>query len=179
MIKRILLALASAVIVGLAAYAYADSTLIVKPSEMKDGETKTVTDDGRTITVTREGNTTHVKIDEAGKTRRVTITRDGDHIRIGHDDEGISAFTVGPGHRRIIIDGVPLDEFMMKPQMVLPRRRTQTWFVCPKDHTMLRVPEGKEDQTFKCPIDGTTMEKKKGRGFSFFFDDGVFESNEL
>ncbi|HEY3056242.1 MAG TPA: hypothetical protein VGK31_09965 [Thermoanaerobaculia bacterium] len=176
--KRILLALASATILGLAAYAYADSTLIVKPSEMKDGETKTVTDDGRTITVTREGNTTHVKIDEAGKTQRVTITRDGDRIRIGHDGEGVRAFTIGPERRKIIIDGVPFNDFV-KPQMILPRRGNQTWFVCPKDHTMLRVPEGKEDQTFKCPVDGTTMEKKKGRGFSFFFDDGLFESDEL
>ena len=172
--KRALFALGSAVVLGLAAYAYADSTMIVKPTDMKEGETKTITDDGRTITVTREGNTTLVKIDEAGRTRRLTITRDGDEVRITHD----KAFMIGPARRKIIIDGVPFDDFI-KPQTILPRRGNQTWFVCPKDHTMLRVPDGKEDQTFKCPVDGTTMEKRKGKGFTFFFDDSTFESHEL
>ena len=50
--------------------------------------------------------------------------------------------------------------------------KAQTWFVCAKDHTMLRVPEEKAEQTFKCPVDGTAMEKKKGRGMALFFDHG-------
>ena len=48
--------------------------------------------------------------------------------------------------------------------------RSLSWFVCPKDHTMLRVPEDKADQTWKCPVDGTEMEKKKARAFAFFED---------
>ena len=44
---------------------------------------------------------------------------------------------------------------------------------------MLRVPAGKENESFKCPIDGTTMEKRKGHGFGFFFDDDSFESESL
>lgn len=177
--KRSLYALAAALLLGFGAYLYADSTLVVKPSEMKNGETKTITDDGRTITVTREGDTTHVKIDDAGQVDRLTITRDGNRIRIGHSGDGdMRSFIVGPERRQIIIDGVPLDKFMDR-EPLRPRRGMQTWFVCPKDHTTLRVPAGKEDQTYKCPVDGTVMEKKKGHGFQFFFDDSTFESHEL
>src|SRR5687767_10048665 len=72
--------------VGAAAATYADSSsqLSIDPSEMRDGETKSITDNGRTITVRREGNTTHVRIDGADKTGKLTITRDGNRIRIGH-----------------------------------------------------------------------------------------------
>ncbi|HEX9161867.1 MAG TPA: hypothetical protein VF980_09190 [Thermoanaerobaculia bacterium] len=179
--KRHWLAAASALLIAAGAFAlYAGSTLIVKPSEMKSGETKTITDDGRTITVTREGNTTHVKIDDAGRTDRLTITRDGDRLRISHlDSGGNRSLIVGPERRKIIIDGVPLDEFTNPGTLVPKHRSAQTWFVCPKDGTMMRVPEDKADQTFKCPVDGTTMQKKKGRGFTFFFDDNIFHSSEM
>ncbi len=165
--KRYLVALGCAAALGLAAYAYADSTLVVKPSEMKAGETKTIIDDGKTISVTRDGDKTVVKIDDAGKTEVLTITRQGDRIRITHDGENFRSFIVNP------------DTFKLPKTLIKPQQRTQTWFVCPKDHTMMRVPADKADQTFKCPVDGTTMEKRKGRGFTFFFDDNVFESEDL
>ena len=57
--------------------------------------------------------------------------------------------------------------------------RLKTWYVCPNDHATLQVPEGKESGTFKCPIDGTTMEKRKGHGLSLFFDDDSLLNGEL
>ena len=47
--------------------------------------------------------------------------------------------------------------------------RNDAWFVCPKDHAMLRVPEPKEGDSFRCPVDGSTMEKRKAPAFSVFF----------
>ncbi len=155
-------------------------TVIVKPSEMREGETKTFTDDGRTITIRREGTTTHVKIEGAGETKNLTITRGGGgEIRIDRDGKSRS-FVAGPERRRIVIDGVPIPGETLAPNMKLdPRPRARTMFVCPKDNATLMVPEGKADQTYKCPIDGTEMEKRRGHGFSFFFDDKSFESEEL
>jgi hypothetical protein len=174
--KRYLALAALLVLAAFAVFAEGTSTLTIQPSEMKDGETKTFTDDGRTITVKREGDTTHVTITDADKTERLTITREGNRLHIGrHDGEGFRSFVVGPDRKRIVIDGVPFGEFKERPL----GKQMQSWFVCPKDKTMLRVPEGKEEQTWKCPVDGTVMEKRKGRGFTFFFDDGVFESNIL
>jgi hypothetical protein len=167
---------------GAVLYAESTSTLTIEPSSMKDGETKTFTDNGRTITIKREGNTTLVQIADADKTEKLTITREGGRLRIGRvDSDGAHSFAFGPDRRRIIIDGMPLGDFENLPRFreQLPKKDAQNWFVCPKDHTMLKVPEGKEEQTFRCPVDGTVMEKRKGRGFTLFFDDDLFESNLL
>jgi hypothetical protein len=145
--SRYLVALGLAALAGLGTLAHADSTIVVKPSDLKPGDTKTITDDGNTITITREGGSTVIR-----------IGRDGDHPR---------ALVLGPDRHKILIDRFP----------EIPR--TQSWFVCPKDHTMMRVPKDKADQTFKCPVDGTTMEKRKGHGFTFFFDDNFFDSEDL
>jgi hypothetical protein len=156
------------------------SRLTISPSEMKDGETKTLVDGDNTITVKRNGDTIDVKIEGAGKTRNVTIVRGGDGIvrieRDGHD--GVHTWTVGPDRHRVVVDGLDITT----PDVhVLPRfgSNAQTWFVCPKDHTMLRVPDDKKDGAFKCPVDGTTMEKRKGRGFAFFFDDHEFRADDM
>lgn len=90
--------------------------------------------------------------------RKVTVRRDGDVTHVTVEDPRI-------------LDDVP--------RHGLIPRKAQTFFVCPKDHTMLRVPDEKSGETFKCPVDGSTMEKRKGRGFAFFFDDDAFDYNDL
>jgi biopolymer transport protein ExbD len=155
----------------------ASSRITINPSEMKDGETKTFTDDDRKVTVKRDGDTTHVTIEGAKGTRTLSITSAGGDIRIERDGTERRKIVIDGDRRpRVLIDGMDVMHFA--PHEMLPRK-AQTWFVCPKDKAMLRVPEEKADESFKCPIDGTTMEKKKGRGFAFFFDDGAFESHDL
>jgi hypothetical protein len=114
-------------------------------------------------------NPSEMKNGEAAHNLTVSRAEDGT-IRIERDGHS-RAFVIGPSGPRIMMDGIE----------GLPRRpfgaNAQTWFVCPKDHTMLRVPAGQEDKTYKCPVDGTTMEKRKSHGFAFFFDD--FETDSL
>jgi len=139
---RFLLVLTILLCAGVAVYA--SSTITVKASDLKAGETKTVVDDGKTI----------------------TITRDGDGVKVIVEGDG-----EGRHHsRRIIINGTPLGD-LLDHHVIRPRSSNQTWFVCPKDHAMLRVPEGNDADSFKCPVDGATMEKRKGRAFTFFFDE--------
>ena len=173
------------VLVGGVAIVYASergssSRLTVSPSEMKDGESKTLVDGENTITVKRDGDTINVKIEGAGKTRNVTIVRGGDGgIRVERGGvDGSHTWVMGSDRPCIMIDGM---DFSALGVHMLPRigPNAQTWFVCPKDHTMLRVPDDKKDESFKCPVDGTTMEKRKGRGFGFFFDDHEFRSEEM
>jgi hypothetical protein len=150
-----------AVLLALALAAYGSSKLTIDPSSMKDGETKTLVDGDKTITVHKSGDDLNIKIEGAGKTKTITLNNAGGNISIFKDGDGM-AFRTIPGEPRVFLD----QHFeRMSP-------KAQTWFVCPKDHTMLRVPDDKADQSFKCPVDGTTMEKKKGRGFAFFFDHG-------
>jgi hypothetical protein len=172
------------VVLAGAAFVYAEtgssSRLTVSPSDMKDGETKTLVDGDNTITVKRNGDTLDVKIDGAGNTRHVTIVRGGDgEIRVERSGgrDKTHTWVVGPDRPRIMIDGM---DFGTPGMRVLPRGSASlTWFVCPKDHTMLRVPEDKKEGTFKCPVDGTTMEQRKGRGFAFFFDDHEFHGDDM
>ena len=148
-----------AVLLVVALAAFGSTKLTIEPSQMKDGETKTLVDGDKTITVHKSGDNLDIKIEGAGKTRTITLNNSGGDIHIFKDGDGM-AFRTIPGEPRVFLD----QHFdRMSP-------KAQTWFVCPKDHTMLRVPEDKKDGTFKCPVDGTTMEQRKGRGFAFFFD---------
>lgn len=170
--KRSWAALACAAILATGAaalYAENRSTFTIDPSEMKEGETKNYSDDGTTITVRREGNSAVIRIDGADKTERLTISREGGRIRIGHmgDIEG-DGIVIGPNRRRIVIDGTDGDHM----QQFRRFRENSTFYFCPKDHSMLRVPDGDDEKsrTYKCPVDGTTMEKRAGSGFMFMFD---------
>ena len=153
-----------AVLLVLSLAAYGSTKLTIEPSQMKDGETKTLVDGDKTITVHKSGDNLDIKIEGAGKTRTITLRNSGGDISIFKDGDGMAFKTMPamPAMPKILIDR----ELPGFEQM----KRSQTWFVCPKDHTMLSVPEEKANETFKCPVDGTTMEKKKGRGFAFFFD---------
>jgi hypothetical protein len=165
--------------VALRAHASSPSTITVTPSDMKDGETKTYTDDGRTITIRRDGDTTLVKIEGAGETRSLSITKRDGAVVIDRGGARYRSLVVGPERRKMVIDGVPFGEERKLLRPDGERHRVQTWYVCPKDHTTLSVPDAKENKTYKCPVDGTTMEQRKGRGFSFFFDDDFFQSDAL
>lgn len=192
--KRFLLSLtaAAALLAGSLAYAASNTTITVSPNDMKDGETKTLVDDGKTIKVVRHGDDLEFTIEGGGKTKHVTIVNGANgevrmmrelserdrRARAGRDypDDGKPhprrIVVAGPGHEDVIIDGKPLDEYLR--QTIPHHLRAGTVYTCPKDHATLRVPDGKDDATYKCPVDGTTMEKRKGTGFSFFFDDDVF-----
>ena len=179
--KRYQVVLACLVVLALGAaglYAAGSTMVVIEPADMKDGDKKTVIDDGRTITVERDGDKTHVTIEGADDTKKLTITREGDQIRIGRDADGtMRNFVIGPGRRNIVIDGLSFGDFEGIPLVKPLRPNTMhSYFVCPKDKTLLRVPEGKDDATYKCPVDGTVMDKKRSRGFTYFFDDQLFES---
>jgi hypothetical protein len=147
---------------------YASTAFTIDPSEMKSGESKKLVDGDRTVTITRNGESLDIRIEGGASADKLTITRGRDGFRIERD-----------GGRTLVMPAIPNGESFHVPairQFRFNSPRTQTWFVCPKDHTMLRIPEAKSDGTFKCPVDGTTMEKRKGSGFAFFFDDDEGES---
>ena len=153
-----------AVLLVAALAAYGSTKLTIEPSQMKDGETKTLVDGDKTITVHKSGDNLDIKIEGAGKTRTITLNNSGGDIDIfkGGDGDGMAWKTIPGAEPRVFLD----------QHLERMGPKAQTWFVCPKDHTMLRVPDDKAGDTFKCPVDGTTMEKKKGHGFAFFFDHG-------
>ena len=162
---RFLLLLVVLLTAGVAVYA--SSVITVKPSDVKQGETKTIVDDGKTVRITRDGDRLKIVVDHGDRKREITIEGDGD------DDDDFDFDVPRHGHpRRIIINGRSLDDLLDVP--MLRGHHDDSWFVCPKDKAMLRVPEPKDGDSFKCPVDGTTMEKRKAPAFTFFFDQDSF-----
>ena len=164
--RRLLWTLPVILLFGLAVYA--STAFTINPSEMKSGETKKLVDGDRTVTVTRNGDALDIRIEGGATSENLTITRGGDGFRI--ERGGTHAWVMPPMPDTRSFHVPTIRQFRFNTG------RTQTWFVCPKDHTMMRVPTAKSDVTFKCPIDGTTMEKRKGSGFAFFLDDDDAES---
>ncbi|HEX8154520.1 MAG TPA: hypothetical protein VF698_15405 [Thermoanaerobaculia bacterium] len=156
-----------------AAGAYAHSALTIRPSDMKDGETKTFEEDGRKITITKKGDALNVEVEGAGGSRTVTIVGGDRGIRIERDGSrpGISVIPPGELRERIIAGELPGFDVDQLPRFRrFPRdQKLQNWFVCPKDKTLLRVPDDAGEKEFNCPVDGTKMEKRNAKDFRFFF----------
>ena len=189
--KRITILLAALLSLVLLA-ATSDSTITVRPSDVKSGETKVLTDDGKKVTIRRDGDKVYVTIEGAG-TRRVIVTDGDDGVRIEREirrkvmkdvQKQMKDVQKQMKEQRFMMDDVVMPKIEIPkieiPPIEIPKIEVpnvhpliphRTWFECPKDHTMLRVPEGKENETFKCPVDGTTMEKKKGSGWAYFYSD--------
>lgn len=156
--------------------AHSPSSFTVTPSEMKDGETKTLVDGETTITVRRDGSTVSIKIDKADETKTITINRLSDgRISIGRGKGHTLLF--GPDRKKIVIEGMTALEGL--PELRAFRHKSMESFRCPKDDTVLRVPKEKAEQTFKCPVDGTVMEKSKTRVFTPDFDYDFFFGTDL
>src|ERR1044071_8008339 len=83
--KRIAL-IAVLLVVTLAAYG--STKLTIEPSQMKDGETKTLVDGDKTITVHKSGDSLDIKIEGAGKTRTITLNNSGGDIHIFKGGDG-------------------------------------------------------------------------------------------
>jgi len=94
--KRIaLLAVLALLLVAGAAFVYAEEShgstkLTIEPSQMKDGETKTLVDGDKTITVKKSGDSVDIRIEGAGKTRTITLNNSGGNISIFKGGDGMA-----------------------------------------------------------------------------------------
>lgn len=146
------------------------SSIVVRPSAMKQGEMKAMVDDGRKVSIERRDDMVEVVIEGAAALDRLEVTREGREIRVARGESGTSederkVTVIGPGGAGISI-GLPGRE--KKDEGRTSEKSAETWFVCPKDSALLKVPSATEKSTFRCPVDGTAMERRKGRAYSFW-----------
>lgn len=161
-------ALAALTIAATALMADELASIVVRPSAMKQGEMKAMVDDGRKVSIERRDNTVEVIIEGAAALDRLEVTREGREIRVvrgesGPSDDERKVTVIGPGGTGISI-GLPGRE--KKDEGKTSEKSEETWYVCPKDSALLKVPSATDKSTFRCPIDGTTMERRKGRAYS-------------
>lgn len=138
--------------------------LVIDTSKLADGETMTAaTPDGAKVTIIRNGDTRHVLIESRGYKDELSITPDGDGFRVGSARRQ-TGFLVRP--QKIVIDGVPVEPFV--DNLLIPRSPRSPrgssgtqYYVCPNDDTWVRVQTDQHDGDLKCPIDGTTLQRKR------------------
>lgn len=109
-------------------------------------------------------------------TIRMTRNADG-QLSIARSDNGVPREIIALDRRPVIVDGIDLEPFMAgnfvgAQQSTAPRGaapppaqkdQRPTYYVCPKDETMVRVKPGRGPAELNCPLDGTPM--KAGTGW--------------
>lgn len=120
-------------------------------------------DDSVTVTIRRDGEIRRITVERLGIRNEYKLEPVNGVLEVTCKDleQGLA---LSPD--RITIDGVTLDGSLrpLAPDM----RRKATYYICPKDHTMLRVPHSDHDGDFKCPVDRTPMRPGAGRTSPYF-----------
>jgi hypothetical protein len=115
-----------------------------------------------------------VTVTENDRVDTVSVRRQDGHLSIGHTDNGKSPSFLALDRPRVVVDGIDLEPFLtgdagIPGRQAAPRPTPRDdeseyrYYVCPKDHSVLRVPSNaKRDSELKCPIDGTIMREGTG-----------------
>lgn len=119
-------------------------------------------DESVKVTIRRDGEIRHVTVERLGIRNEYRLEPVDGVLKVTKQDLQ-KGRPISP--RRILVDGVAL-EGELPP--ALPGARKATYYICPKDQTMLRVPHSNHDGEFKCPVDGTPMKPGAGRTSPYF-----------
>lgn len=163
---------------------FATSPIVFDTTKLADGAADVRVEGSRKVSVGRVKNTVTVTIEEGKRVDTVTLTRKADgQLSIGHTDNGAKRQILSLDRRPVIVDGIDLEPFLagnfMGQQTVpMPRNVTPpppaqkdqrpTYYVCPKDETMVRVRPGRGPAELLCPLDGTPMKAGTGSDNQIF-----------
>jgi len=140
----------------------APSTYGFDTSDLKAGEARVFTLDGTVrVTLRRDGEVRRVTVERLGIINEYTLEPVDGVLQVTRRniDQGL---ILSP--HRIIVDGVNLEGSLRFPES----RGKALFYICPKDHTMLRIPHSDHDGQFKCPVDGTPMRPSSGPTSPYF-----------
>ncbi|HEX6097730.1 MAG TPA: hypothetical protein VF432_15495 [Thermoanaerobaculia bacterium] len=162
---------------------FATSPMVFDTTKLADGASDVRLEGSRTVSVTRTGETVTVRVEEGKRVDTVTLTRKaGGEVTISHKDNGEPRRLLPLGRQPVVVDGIDLEPFMAgnffgTQTMAAPREvpppparneRRPTYYVCPKDETMVRVRPGRGPAELFCPLDGTPMKAGTGSDKQIF-----------
>ncbi len=153
--------------------------IVIDTTKLGEGGKTARFEGSRRVTVEKLADETIVRVEEGERLDTVTLHRGG---RITRSDNGkMRPFTV-LDRPHVIVDGFDLEPFITggqgEPQddgLTSPTPRPDTlkpgptrYYLCPKDQSMLRVPNAPRDATYKCPVDGTVMREAVGSNKEYY-----------
>jgi hypothetical protein len=162
---------------------FAASPIVIDTAKLPPGRVLINDGGSRSVTVAREGNTVTVRIEEGKRVDTMTMTRKADgQLSIGRSDNGQPRQIIALDRRPVIVDGIDLEPFLAgnflgTQQNAAPREaappsvqkdQRPTYYICPKDETMVRVKPGRGPAELNCPLDGTPMKAGTGSDKQIF-----------
>ena len=155
---------------------FATGAIDVNTSKLADGVTETFSEGSRLVAVHRSGDTTTVRVQEGDRVDTVSITRQGANLSIGHSDNGAERRFIVVDRPKVVVDGIDLEPWLTggvdsppasQPDAKKRKPRAVDYFVCPKDSSVLAVPDSPQGAMYKCPVDGTSMRRTARRGLPY------------
>jgi hypothetical protein len=162
---------------------FATSPMVFDTTKLADGASDVRLEGSRKVSVTRTGETVTVRVEEGKRVDTLTLTRKaGGEVTISHKDNGEPRRFLPLGRQPVVVDGIDLEPFMagnflgtqttvVPPSVVPPppqKDSRPTYYVCPKDQTMVRVLPGRGPAELLCPLDGTPMKTGTGSDRQIF-----------
>jgi hypothetical protein len=162
---------------------FATSPIVFDTTKLADGAADVRVEGSRKVSVSRSGDTVAVTVTEGKRVDTVTLTRQASgQLSIGRSDNGAPRQLLPLDRRPVIVDGLDLEPFLAgnfigqqttpAPRNVTPpsaqKDQRPTYYVCPKDETMVRVRPGRGPAELLCPLDGTPMKAGTGSDKQIF-----------
>lgn len=124
----------------------------------------------RKVTLSKKDDVTTVVVAEGDRVDTLIVRSIDGKTVIGHSDNGMPPPTPSAGRIPVVIDGMNVEPFLDGDLVdrSIREHSLATYYICPKDRAMLRVPNGPAEAMFKCPVDGTLMRPGVGPSREFF-----------
>jgi hypothetical protein len=170
---------------ALAFLLFATAAIEVNTGKLAEGAVETFTSGSRQVAVHKSGDTTTVRVQEGERVDTVTLTRAGDgKLSIGRSDNGVVRRFIVVDRPKVVVDGIDLEPYLMDSMAAAPQSKVvplpapmpqqkptpgdRTYYVCPKDATIVVTPTPSATGRLLCPVDGTPLKAGTGPEQKFF-----------
>ena len=160
---------------------FATTPIVIDSSNLAPGRVVVHEGGARKVAAYREGNTVTVRVEEGKRVDTITIKNEDGKLSIGRGSNGEPRKLLGLDRQPVIVDGIDLEPFLAsdsfgtsaaaEPQVIpapQPRADRPSYYICPRDETMVRVKAGRGPAELKCPLDGTVMKAGAGPDSQYY-----------
>lgn len=125
---------------------------------------------GRMVSVAKDAGVTTVVVVEGERVDTLVVRNVDGKTVIAHTDNGLPRPAPSAQRAPVIIDGMDVEPFLEGDPVdrSLRQQSLGTYYICPRDRAVLRVPNGPAEAMFKCPVDGTLMRPGVGPSQQYF-----------